>query len=106
MPQNQDTKKGIVMSHILIEHKVKDFTAWKVVFDENADLRRSAGEKSYHIFRPNGSSNDVTLLFEWSSLKEAEKFFASLELKSAMQRAGVVEAPKIQFVTEAAKGTA
>ncbi|MCX6832142.1 MAG: hypothetical protein NT028_08430 [candidate division Zixibacteria bacterium] len=94
------------MPHVLIEHKVKDYAAWKVVFDDNADFRRSSGEKSFHIFRPNGNSNDLTLLFEWSSLKEAEKFYASLELKSAMQRAGVVEEPKIQFLTEAAKGTA
>lgn len=93
------------MAHILIEHKVKDFASWKTVFDSNAEFRRSSGEKSYHIFRPNGNGNDVTLLFEWSSLKEAEKFFASLELKSAMQRAGVVDAPKIQFLTEAAKGS-
>jgi len=94
------------MPHVLIEHKVKDYAAWKVVFDGSADLRRSAGEKSYHIFLPNGNGNDLTLLFEWSGLKEAEKFYASLELKSAMQRAGVVEEPKIQFLTEAAKGTA
>ena len=93
------------MPHVLMEHKVADYAAWKVVFDDNADFRRSAGEKSFHIFRPNGNSNDLTLLFEWGSLKEAEKFYASLELKSAMQRAGVVGESRIQFLTEAAKGT-
>jgi hypothetical protein len=89
------------MAHVLMEHKVKDYAAWKTVFDGHADMRKSRGEKSYRIFRPNGEANEVTLLFEWSSLKEAERFYASLEFKSATMRAGVIAPPRVKFLTEA-----
>lgn len=93
------------MTHILIKHEVNDFAAWKDVFDNFADVRRSSGEKSYHILHPVDNPKDLTLLFEWDTQKNAETFLASPELKSAMQRAGVAEEPKIQFLNQAAKGT-
>lgn len=92
------------MSHVIVTHKVKDYAAWKSVFDTFADFRKSSGEKSYHILHPGNDTNNLTLLFEWDNAKNAEKFMASTELKSAMQRAGVAEAPKIQILNEAAKG--
>jgi quinol monooxygenase YgiN len=94
------------MTHVMVKHKVKDYAAWKVAFDNFANVRRSSGEKSYRILHPVDDSNDLTLLFEWDSKKNAETFMASPELKSAMQRAGVTEEPKIQFLNEAAQGKA
>ena len=92
------------MTHIMVNHKVKDYAAWKVVFDNFIDFRRSSGEKSYRILHPTDDSNDLTLLFEWDSMKNAETFFASPELQSTMQRAGVVDVPTIQFMNEVAQG--
>jgi heme-degrading monooxygenase HmoA len=89
----------------MINHKVRDYGAWKAEFDNFADVRRSSGEKSYRILHPSDDRNDLMLLFEWDSLKNAETFLASPELKSAMQRAGVTEEPKIRFLNEVAQGT-
>ena len=36
---------------MLIQHQVKDFAAWKKVFDSSADLRTSNGEISAQVFR-------------------------------------------------------
>jgi len=92
------------MAQVLIKHKVKEYDAWKDAFDKFADFRRSSGEKSYRILHPADDPKDLTLLFEWDTQKNAETFLASSELKSAMQRAGVAEAPEIQFLKEAARG--
>ncbi len=92
------------MTHILVNHKVQDYAKWKVVFDNFANVRRSSGEKSFRILHPVDDSNDLTLLFEWDSMKNAKTFMASPELKGAMQQAGVVEEPKVQFLDEAAQG--
>jgi quinol monooxygenase YgiN len=93
------------MTQVLIQHKVNEYAAWKDIFDNFAGFRRSSGEKSYRIFHPVNDPNDLTLLFEWDTQKNAETFLASPELRSAMQEAGVAEAPRIQFVNEVAQGT-
>ena len=89
------------MTHVLVQHKVNDYASWKVVFDEHAEFRRSAGEKACRIFHSGTDPNDLTMLMEWDSVRNAEKFFASSKLKSAMQEAGVAEEPRIQFLSEA-----
>ena len=93
------------MTYLLIKHRVQDYTAWKSVFDNFAEFRKSSGEKSWRILHPAGDGNDLTLLFEWDDHANAEKFLASSELKSAMQRAGVAEEPQVQFLSEIAQGT-
>ena len=92
------------MTQVLIQHKVNEYAAWKLAFDSFADFRRSSGEKSFRILHPIDNPNDLTLLFEWDTQENAETFLSSAQLKSTMQDAGVVEAPKIQFLNEAAQG--
>jgi hypothetical protein len=92
------------MTQILIRHKVNNYTEWKNVFDDFADFRRTSGEKSYRILHPADNNNDLTLLFEWDSQKNAETFLESSELKTAMERAGVAEEPMIQFFKKAEEG--
>ncbi len=93
------------MPHVMIKHRVRDYAAWRREFDNFVDTRRSFGEKSYRILHPGDDPNDLLLLFEWDTVKNAETFLASPELKSAMQRAGVAEKPTIQFLSEVAQGT-
>lgn len=93
------------MLHVSIRHKVKDYAAWKTVFDNFASTRKSFGEKTHHIFHQLDNPNDLQLLFEWDTLQNAEKFFASTELKSRMQSAGVIETPVIQFLKSVGQGS-
>jgi len=92
------------MSHVFIRHKVKNYNNWKQVFDKFVNTRQAGGEKSYSIFHPTDDSNNLYLLFEWDNLSNAKKFMSSSDLKTAMQNAGVTEAPEIQFLEEVAQG--
>lgn len=92
------------MSQLLIKHKVTDYAAWKTVFDNFADFRKSSGEKSYRILHAADEPNNLTLLFEWDSQENAETFLSSEKLKSTMEEAGVSEAPEIQFLNKVAEG--
>ena len=92
------------MAYMLVRHSVKDYEAWKSVFDSVSDLRQRYGEKSYQILRQENGSNDLVALFEWDSLDNARKYAASPELKAAMQQAGVTGKPDILFLEEAARG--
>jgi len=89
---------------MLVQHSVKDYAAWKSVFDSKSDLRRRNGEKSYQILRQENGSNEVVALFEWDSLDNARKYSSSPELREAMERAGVMGKPEIYFLEEAARG--
>ncbi len=88
------------MAHLLIKHKVKDYSTWKNVFDGFRDTRRSGGEKSYRILHPENEPNNLLAIFEWDNLDNARKFTNSPELKEAMGKAGVVEQPEIYFLQE------
>lgn len=91
--------------HLTVQHKVRDYKAWKEVFDNFEETRRSGGEKSYHVMQTQDDPNDLHLMFEWDSPEKARSFFQSPELKDAMKKAGVVEEPKINFLNLLDEGT-
>ena len=89
------------MASMLIQHKVKDFAAWKKVFDSHAGLRTANGELSTQIFRDASNPNSLTIINKWNSLQSAQKFAHSPELKAAMEQAGVEGPPTVYFLNEA-----
>ena len=89
------------MAVMLVQHHVKDYSAWKQVYDSVASFRHSSGELSDQIYRDASDSNKLTLLFKWDTLANAQKFAHSTELKAAMERAGVDGPPVITFLNEA-----
>jgi quinol monooxygenase YgiN len=90
-----------IMASMLIQHQVKDFAAWKKVFDSNIDLRTSNGELKAQVYRDASDPNKITTLNTWNSLGNAQKFAHSPELKAAMEKAGVVGVPIVSFLNEA-----
>ena len=42
----------------------------------------------------------MVLLLDWESKEEARKFMSSDELRSAMEKAGVVGAPEVQYLED------
>ena len=89
------------MASMLIQHTVKDFAAWKKVFDASSALRKTHGELSTQVFQDASHPNKVTVLNKWSSLESAQKFAHSPELKAAMEKAGVEGTPTVTFLNEA-----
>jgi quinol monooxygenase YgiN len=89
------------MASMLVQHRVKDFAAWKKTYDLAKDMRTSNGELSDHIYRDADDPNKLTLLFKWNSVENAKKYAHSPELKAAMEKAGVDGAPSIFFLNEA-----
>lgn len=90
---------------MLAKHKVKDYAAWKLVFDRLADFRKASGEISFLILSQPQDPNSLTLLFEWDKPENAESFTNSDKLKNVMQEGGVVGEPQIEFLNEVDQGT-
>jgi quinol monooxygenase YgiN len=89
------------MASVLIQHQVKDFAAWKKVFDSAIDLRTASGELSAQVYRDASDPNKLTVINKWDSMANAQKFVHSPELKASMEKAGVVGAPAVFFLNEA-----
>jgi heme-degrading monooxygenase HmoA len=91
----------MIMATMLVQLKVKDFAEWKKVFDSGSGLRTSNGELSHQIYQDASDPNNVTNIFKWDSLANAQKFAQSPELKAAMMEAGVQGPPNVYFLNEA-----
>lgn len=88
------------MIHAMVRQNVKDFDAWKKVFDEDAANRKGAGSMGGHVFRALDDPNNVFVLLEFDDLDKAKKFMGSDSLKEAMKKAGVVGKPDIYLMDE------
>ena len=95
--------KGIEMNsphateNLTIHHKVQDYTKWRVGYDAHETSRRSAGITNGRVFCNAEDPNDVVVLQDVADVAKARTWVASEDLKSAMQKAGVVGSPTIRF---------
>jgi len=91
------------MTYYLVRHKVEDYDKWRAVYDGAQDMKASFGQKneSSRVFRDADDPNMVTVLGEFDTKENAEKFFSSEELKAAMQKAGVQGPPEVHFIDKA-----
>ena len=85
-------------SFMLVRHKVKDFTTWKVGYDAHQPARQAAGLTEKHVLRNSTDPSEVVLMFEAQDLTRAKAFAASDDLRVKMQEVGVVDQPDIYFL--------
>ncbi len=91
------------MNHVLIIHAVKDYAAWKQVFDQAAAMRKAAGECHYQLLRFDNDANKVVHFSQWTSIADARAFFESPRLVDLRQQAGV-EAPEFHYLHRLEEG--
>jgi quinol monooxygenase YgiN len=89
------------MVHIIIRHKVADYSRWKDAFDAHLSTRKAAGETDYRVLQSVDDPREVTLFLDWDSLERARRFAGSEDLKQAMQKAGVLGDPDVHFLEDA-----
>jgi quinol monooxygenase YgiN len=54
------------MQYVLIIHEVESYPAWKVIFDQAAEIRKNAGEISYQLLRYDNDANNIVHFSQWS----------------------------------------
>lgn len=86
---------------MIVRHPVSDYAAWRTVYEDVQPLRDAHGVTATSVLRDPENKNDVTVLHWFPSTEQAEAFASSSDLKSAMQRAGVNSAPRVEIVVEA-----
>ena len=88
------------MPHIIVNHEVKDYGQWRPFFDEHGRVRRQFGCLGEQVFRDANNPNSITVLMEWDSFENADRFLNESNLSEVMENAGVISQPSVSFVNE------
>ncbi len=88
------------MPTMFVRHTVSDYKTWRRAYDEFAPIQKAKGVTAQAVYRAADNPNDITVTHEFASVEAAQAFAKSAELKSAMQNAGVAEAPTIWFANK------
>jgi quinol monooxygenase YgiN len=88
------------MVHMMVRHKVRDFDAWKVAFEEHGSTRKKSGCRGGVLLRSTADPNEVVMLLEWDSAANAQAFLDSQDLSEAMKRSGVTDKPDVYILDE------
>jgi uncharacterized protein YbjT (DUF2867 family) len=78
-----------------IKHKVRDFGAWKSLYDTFPPT--AAGALFARVNRATDDPNDVLVVTGWNAAKDAQAFQSNPELGRKMAAAGVVGAPRFEM---------
>jgi len=89
------------MVTVVVHHRVRDYDAWKRVFDEHEPARRGAGGVEHRVYRDLNDRNRVVVHNDFPSDEAAQAFVSDPSLKEAMERAGVEGEPGISFMEPA-----
>ena len=81
---------------LTLHFKVKDFNAWQTSYNGNEKNCTSAGITKSKVFRSVADPNDVLLLQDVADVSKARTWYSSSEMKSVMEKSGVVGSPNIR----------
>jgi hypothetical protein len=86
---------------LLVRHQVEDYAAWRSVYDSLDGLRKEHGCTGDEVMVDPADKQDVFIIHRFPTLKQAQSFAGSNELREGMSQAGVKSAPRIEFAAEA-----
>src|SRR5665648_1158009 len=70
--------------NLIVQHTVRDYDAWKPVFDEHQSVRAKYGCRGHTIYRDADKPNDVTIVMDYESRERADEFMRDPSLAAAM----------------------
>jgi hypothetical protein len=87
--------------NLTVHFKVKDFNAWHTSYNANEKNRVSAGITNGRVFRSADDQNDVVILQDVADVAKARTWYGSSEMKTMMEKSGVLGSPSIRFAAAA-----
>jgi len=87
--------------NLTLHLKVKDFNAWRTSYNGHEKERASAGITNSKVFRSTDDQNDVVILADAADVSKARTWLGSSEMKTVMEKSGVVGSPRIHFAAAA-----
>jgi heme-degrading monooxygenase HmoA len=91
------------MPYLLVRQEFEDYERWKQIFDEHGAARQENGGQGGTLYRNADDPDEAVILFEWDNLENARRYAQSVDLRDALQRAGVTDQPDIYSLEEVGK---
>lgn len=85
------------MRVIELIHEVKDFEAWKIGFDAHKSTRQDYGLQDVELMTNADNRNLVTVVMEETIAGGFEKFSEESDMKTIMEKYGVLGKPEFKF---------
>ena len=85
---------------LIMRERVRDYDAWKSVFDGGEPLRAKHGCTGHEIFRSDDDGNDLTVHLRFRSREAGDALRSDPELAANMKRAGVETPPSVMWVRD------
>ncbi len=82
----------------LVTHKVKDYAAWRPVFDADSAHRMEDGMETIAVARGVDDTSNIMMAFKVADIQKAKDFAADPKLKPIMEKAGVISKPNFEFL--------
>ena len=82
---------------LTVRHQVKDYAAWRTVYDSLDALRAQHGCTAQLVLRAPGDANDLFVTHDFPTVEQAEAFAHDPGLREGMEHAGVAGAPRIEI---------
>ena len=89
------------MALLVILHRVRDYAAWRQVYDAFKPQQDAGGVTAASVHRAKDDPNNILVLHSFNTVAEAEAFIGSDELRAAMQGAGVEGHPRLEIYEDA-----
>lgn len=88
------------MAYVIANHKVKDYSSWRPLYDQDEERRTSAGIKTIKVFTAENDPNDVTMYWEVDNWDNVKQMMNDPELKEKMEAAGVISEPTVSYLND------
>jgi hypothetical protein len=85
----------------VVQHHVKDYEAWREVYDAFADLEQAGVGTPRGVYRATDDPNNVLVIHQFTTAAEAELFSGALYVREVMRMAGVEGEPRIELYDNA-----
>ena len=77
----------------VVSHPVKDYAAWRVVYDSAEPIRQKAGVTGAEVFHDPKDPNMMVIIHRFPSLEAVTAFLGDPGLKEDMMKGGVTAPP-------------
>ena len=77
----------------VISHPVKDYAAWRAVYDSVEPLRQKFGVTGAEVFHDPKDQNAIVIIHRFATLDAMQAFLGDADLKAAMSKGGVLAPP-------------
>lgn len=88
------------MARLFVRHAVADYQRWREGYDEANSFREQNGVTATGVYVSVDDGSDVTVHHDFDSVEAALAYVAHPELRTRMERLGVLGTPEMWVTTE------